>query len=220
MRTFPAARPLRRSFFSLPVALLAAWFLSASVLAEDRGLREILLYGNSIAAGYGLAPEDALAGQLARRLRAGGLEVRVQNGGVSGDTTAGGLSRLEWTLNRKTDLVIIILGGNDALRGLTPSQSEDNLDRLITALRAQDLKVLLTGMRAPPNLGADYAAAFEPMYRRLAAKHGVALYPFLLEGVAADPLLNQEDGIHPNADGVGVMARGLVPLVIRLLTPQ
>lgn len=216
--------PLRQALLALRLALIYLLALSANALAEGvpakNGAHEILLYGDSIAAGYGLTPDDALAGQLASKLAADGLNVIVQNGGVSGDTTAGGLSRLAWTLNGRAELVIIILGGNDALRGLTPSQSEANLDQLITALRTLELKVLLTGMRAPPNLGADYAALFEPMYARLAAKHGVALYPFLLEGVAADAALNQADGIHPNAEGVAIMAQGLAPLVAGLLAPR
>lgn len=212
--------PLRRLIFALGAALVITCAVSASILAEERARHEVLLFGDSIAAGYGLAPDEALAGQLEEKLVADGLDVKVLNGGVSGDTTAGGLSRLAWTLGDTADLVIIILGGNDALRGLTPSQSEDNLDQLIAALKRRDLKVLLTGMRAPPNLGADYAADFEPMYARLAAKHDVTLYPFLLEGVAADPSLNQEDGIHPNASGVTIMVSGLAPMVAQLLAPK
>lgn len=209
------------------LALCFSAVLSASALAEERAPFEVLLYGDSLAAGYGLAPEEALANQLERqlerqlgdRLAANGHLVNVRNGGVSGDTTAGGLSRLGWTLQGRVDLVILILGGNDAMRGLTPAQTEDNLDRLITELKARDHKVLLTGMRAPPNLGTDFAAAFEPMYARLAKKHDVALYPFILEGVAADRSLNQEDGIHPNAEGVAVIVSGLVPLISCLLAP-
>ncbi len=214
---------------SIKSVLLAFCFsaaLPASALATDPAEAlpaiEVLLYGDSLAAGYGLAPEEALANQLERELTrqlAGGPAVNVRNGGVSGDTTAGGLSRLGWTLQGRVDLVILILGGNDAMRGLTPAQTEGNLDRLITELKARDCKVLLTGMRAPPNLGRDYAAAFEPMYARLAKKHGVALYPFILEGVAADRSLNQEDGIHPNAEGVVVIVNSLAPLIAELLAP-
>lgn len=203
-----------------PKALITALFLGtvcfASAFAQDAEKIDVLLFGDSIAAGYGLAPRDALAGQLAARLVADGLATRVHNGGVSGDTTAGGLARLGWTLDEATDVVIIVLGGNDAMRGLSPSQSENNLDQLVGALKARGLQVLLTGMRAPPNLGADYAAAFEPMYERVAAKHSVALYPFILEGVAADPALNQADGIHPNPEGVAIMVEGLAPLVAKL----
>lgn len=221
---------MSHSIKSVLLALCFSAVLPASALATEQTGElpaiEVLLYGDSLAAGYGLAPEEALAFQLERRLErqlaqqlAGGPAVNVQNGGVSGDTTAGGLSRLGWTLQGRVDLVILILGGNDAMRGLTPAQTEDNLDRLITELKSRDCKVLLTGMRAPPNLGTDYAAAFEPMYARLAKKHGIALYPFILEGVAADRSLNQEDGIHPNAEGVAVIVSGLVPLISRLLAP-
>lgn len=218
---------------SIKSVLLAICFsaaLSASALATEQAEElpaiEVLLYGDSLAAGYGLAPEEALAFQLERQLErqleqhlAGGPAVNVRNGGVSGDTTAGGLSRLGWTLQGRVDLVILILGGNDAMRGLTPAQTEDNLDQLITELKARDCKVLLTGMRAPPNLGTDYAAEFEPMYARLAKKHDVPLYPFILEGVAAERSLNQEDGIHPNAEGVAVIVNSLAPLIADLLAP-
>lgn len=209
---------LMNLFFKTLLAGFALLTLSLTSANAGEGERvDILLFGDSIAAGYGLAPQDALVGQLDARLRTDGLKARVLNGGVSGDTTAGGLARLGWTLSETTDVVIIVLGGNDAMRGLTPSQSEGNLDELIADLKARGLQVLLTGMRAPPNLGPEYAAAFEPMYERLAAKHGTALYPFILEGVAADPALNQGDGIHPNAKGVAIIIDGLAPLVARLV---
>lgn len=209
---------LMNLFFKTLFAGFALLTLSLTSANAGEGERvDILLFGDSIAAGYGLAPQDALVGQLDARLRVDGLKARVLNGGVSGDTTAGGLARLGWTLSETTDVVIIVLGGNDAMRGLTPSQSEGNLDELIADLKARGLQVLLTGMRAPPNLGPEYAAAFEPMYERLAAKHGTALYPFILEGVAADPALNQGDGIHPNAKGVAIIIDGLAPLVARLV---
>lgn len=205
------------SLKSLLLAVLLWAPMSAKLLAGEGAPLEILLFGDSLAAGYGLEPEDALANQLEEDLSATGRSVTVHNGGVSGDTSAGGLSRLGWTLQGRPDLVIIVLGGNDAMRGLTPAQTEDNLDRLISELKSRNLKVLLTGMRAPPNLGADYAAAFEPMFARLAQKHRIALYPFILEGVAADPKLNQSDGIHPNAEGVTIIVDGLVPLIVDLL---
>lgn len=208
-------------FFKTLLAGFAFLTLSlTSAHAGEEGQVDILLFGDSIAAGYGLAPQDAIVGQLGARLAADGVSARVLNGGVSGDTTAGGLARVGWTLAETTDVVIIVLGGNDAMRGLTPSQSEANLDQLLTDLKSRGLQVLLTGMRAPPNLGPDYAAAFEPMYERLAAKHTIALYPFILEGVAADPALNQADGIHPNARGVAIIIDGLAPLVTRLIKHQ
>lgn len=181
---------------------------------------EVVVYGDSIAAGFGLPKEDGLVAQLDAALEDRGFNVKLVNGGVSGDTTAGGLARIDWTLAPTTDVVVLILGGNDALRGLTPEESEANLDQLLSAMQTRGLKVLLTGMRAPPNLGAEYAARFEPMYARLAEKHGVALYPFILDGVAADLSLNQADGIHPNAEGVKVMVAGLVPALLPLLDPE
>lgn len=189
--------------------------------AQNEEPISVMLYGDSIAAGYGLAPEEALAGQLEQRLNelvgAGGLVVQVQSGGVSGDTTAGGLARLDWSLRETTDVVVIVLGGNDAMRGIPPGETERNLDALVGGLAKRGLGVVLTGMRAPPNLGPDYAAAFEPLYERIAARYGAALYPFILEGVAADPALNQADGIHPNAKGVAIIVRGLAPLVMQMI---
>jgi acyl-CoA thioesterase-1 len=146
-----------------------------------------------------------------------GHPVTLINAGVSGDTTAGGLARLDWALTPETEIVIIILGGNDALRAIAPSQTEQNLDALLTDLATRGLKVLLTGMRAPPNLGPEFASEFEPIYARLATKHDVALFPFVLEGVAADPTLNQDDGIHPNKDGVSTIVRNILPYLLPLL---
>ena len=202
--------------YVIALALLLAAF-SSSTLAKDPDTREVLLFGDSIAAGFGLSAEEGLTAQLEARLLAEGLSVDVKNAGVSGDTTAGGLSRLDWALTPETDVIVLILGGNDALRGLTPSQSRANLDALLTQLKTREVKVLLTGMRAPPNLGADYAAAFEPMFSDLAEAHGVAFYPFILEGVAAETDLNQADGIHPNGKGVGLIVEGLLPLLKPLL---
>jgi acyl-CoA thioesterase I len=188
--------------------VLMSLCLSTTALGDDD--LQVLVFGDSIAAGFGLAIEDGLTGQLQRALGEAGYDALVLNGGVSGDTTAGGLARVAWTLTPQIDVVILVLGGNDALRGLTPKQSEDNLDKLLAALKERQVKILLTGMRAPPNLGPDYAASFEPMYGRLAQRHKIALYPFILEGVAADPDLNQDDGIHPNAKGVAIIVAELV----------
>lgn len=213
---------MRRLIMKVPllkglIALAVMFIAGGGALAEDVETKELLLFGDSIAAGFGLSVEDGITAQLQGRLDGAGLDTLVKNGGVSGDTTAGGLSRLNWALSAETDVIILVLGGNDALRGLTPSQSHANLDALLHQLGARDVKVLLTGMRAPPNLGTDYAAAFEPMYQLLAEKHGVALYPFILEGVAADPALNQGDGIHPNAEGVALIVDGLLPLLLPML---
>ena len=180
----------------------------------------VLLLGDSIAAGYGLAPEDALAGQLAKALAESGHPVQLINAGVSGDTTAGGLARIDWALTPETRIVIIILGGNDALRAIAPDETRRNLDLLLANLTDRGLQVLLTGMRAPPNLGLEYATEFVATYETLAAKHQVALYPFMLEGVAADPLLNQADGIHPNKEGVKIIVAGLMPYLLPLITSR
>ncbi|MBM3485850.1 MAG: arylesterase [Alphaproteobacteria bacterium] len=179
----------------------------------------IAILGDSIAAGFGLAPRDALDSQLARALGQSGHSVRVINAGVSGDTTAGGLARLDWMLADRPAIVIVELGGNDGLRGIDPRASEANLDAIVARLRRENIRVLLAGMLAPPNLGPEYGADFNAVFPRVAARHGVAFYPFILEGVAADPALNQPDGIHPNARGVRVIVERLLPHVERFLPP-
>jgi acyl-CoA thioesterase-1 len=174
-------------------------------------------FGDSLSAGLGLPAEQAFPAVLERALRDQGLDVRVVNAGVSGDTTAGGKARLDWVLGDRPQAAIVELGANDALRGIDPKDTEANLDAILGGLKGHGVRVLLAGMRAPPNLGADYAQAFEPVYPRLAAKHGVALYPFFLDGVAADPGLNQPDGMHPNAEGVRRIAAAMLPAVRALL---
>ena len=168
-------------------------------------------------AGYGLAPEKTFPARLEVALHRQGIQVRVVNGGVSGDTTAGGLARLDWALTDKPDLVILALGANDALRGIDPVAVHDNLDKMIRKIEASGAEVLLVGMLAPPNWGAEYKAAFDRIFPELAKVHGVQLYPFFLEGVAMKPELNQPDGLHPNERGVAVMVDLLVPVVARLV---
>ncbi len=181
----------------------------------------LLAFGDSLTAGYGLPKDDSFAAQLERVLETEGLAVTVINAGVSGDTSAGGLARLDWTLAGTSggglDGVIVELGANDALRGIDPEVTYDNLDAILSEISRRGLPVLLAGMRAPPNLGPEYARAFNGIYPRLADKHGVALYPFFLEGVAANPELNQADGIHPNTRGVAVIVKGMAPAVKVLL---
>ncbi len=172
----------------------------------------LLAFGDSLIHGYGLAAGQTLPERLEAALRAQGHSVEVINGGNSGDTTASGRTRLDWTLGgAPPDLALVALGGNDALRGLDPAATYDNLDAILIRLAEAGLPVLLAGMLAPRNLGADYAAAFDAVFPRLAEKHGVAFYPFLLDGVAMDPALNQDDGVHPNAAGVEVIAERLAP---------
>jgi len=174
---------------------------------------EILALGDSITAGLGLPASEAFPARLEARLRDEGVAVHIVNAGVSGDTTTDGLARLDWALADKPDFVILALGANDALRGIDPAIVRANLDRMIEKVRASGAKLLLLGMLAPSNWGAAYERAFDRIYPELAKAHDVPLYPFLLEGVAMDPNLNQPDGLHPNERGVAVMVNHLAPLV-------
>jgi acyl-CoA thioesterase-1 len=177
----------------------------------------ILALGDSLTAGLGVGPSEAFPARLEAALKAKGHDVKVINAGVSGDTASDGAARLDWALAEPVDAVIVELGANDALRGLPVTQAEQALDRLLSALAEKKLPVLLAGMKAPPNMGQEYQTAFDGMYRRLADKHGVQLYPFFLDGVAADPKLNQADGMHPNPAGVDVIVARILPSVEQLL---
>jgi acyl-CoA thioesterase-1 len=177
----------------------------------------ILALGDSLTAGYGLQPSDAFPVKLEAALKARGHDVKVINAGVSGDTALDGLSRLEWSLSDDVDAVIVELGANDALRGLPAQQAETAIDGVLTKLNERKLPVLLAGMRAPPNLGPEYQADFDGMFPKLAEKHGAILYPFFLEGVAADLKLNQADGMHPNPAGIDVIVSRILPSVEQLI---
>jgi acyl-CoA thioesterase-1 len=179
----------------------------------------ILALGDSLTAGYGVAAGDAFPVQLERALKAQGYDVALLNAGVSGDTSAGGRARLDWALADKPQVAIVELGANDGLRGLDPKLTEQNLDAILARLTAANIRVLLTGMRAPPNYGADFSASFATMFPRLAERHHVAFYPFFLEGVARDPRYTQPDGLHPNADGVAEIVRRILPSVKAVLGP-
>lgn len=200
--------------------VLAAAIVNAAALALDLGGGapaaepvRILALGDSLTAGYGLARQDTFPARLEAALAERGLNAEVINAGVSGDTTAGGRARLAWALADRPDLAIVELGANDGLRGLAPAATFDNLDAVIGGLKEAGVAVLLTGMLAPPNLGKEYGAEFNAVFPRLAEKHGVAFYPFFLDGVAANPALNQDDGIHPTAAGVDVIVERMLPLV-------
>lgn len=197
------------------VAALVGWGLSPSAQAADPV--KIVMLGDSLTAGLGLPPGDALPAQLERALTAKGHHVHVINAGVSGDTAADGLARLDWALDPQAKAVIVALGANDALRGLPPASTRGALDEILTSLSGRALPTLIAGMTAPRNLGPDYAAAFDPIFGALAAKHGAILYPFLLEGVAVVPALNQRDGIHPNRDGVAEIVKRMLPSVEALI---
>lgn len=196
------------------LVLICLLFWSGAALAEPARL---LMLGDSLTAGYGLPPGDALPVKLQAALQADGMQVTVINAGVSGDTTAGGRSRLAWAMADKPTHAIVALGANDMLRGLDPGQAKANLDAIVSELQRQGVKVMLVGMRAQASLGAGYVTAFDGLYPALAEAHGVALYPFLLDGVAADPKLNQGDGIHPNAQGVAIIVARLKPYVEKFL---
>ena len=177
----------------------------------------VLAFGDSLTAGFGLPQRDGFAAQLEAKLRREGIAAHVENGGNSGDTTADGLARTDWELAKKPDLVILELGGNDALRGLPPKLVFDNLDKIIGKVKARGAKVLLAGMLAPPNWGKSYEREFDAIYPELSRRYHVPLYPFFLAGVLLQPKLMQQDGIHPNERGVAVIVDRIAPYVVRLL---
>jgi len=203
----------------LPIQTLAAAVIVvvfAAMPAYAEPLRIVAL-GDSLTAGYGLEAGDAFTGRLEAALKERGHEVVVVNAGVSGDTASDGLARVDWSVGDDADAVIVELGANDALRGVDPAITRDALDKLLARLAERGLPVLVAGMRAPPNLGAEFGALFNPIYPELAAKYGAILYPFFLDGVAARTDLNQPDGIHPNAEGVGIVVERMAPSVEALI---
>ena len=183
----------------------------------------ILAFGDSLTAGFGLAEEDGFARQLEGWLRAQGADIRVVNAGVSGDTTAGGLARIDWSLSEDIDAVIVELGGNDLLRALPPVEAQANLDAILAAISARDMPILLAGLPGPPNLGADYKREFDAIFPALSTKYAAILYPNFLKAVAKDKTfmeiaaLFQPDGLHPNAVGVKAIVGDIGPYVLRLL---
>jgi acyl-CoA thioesterase I len=199
-------------------AFLLALMLLASPAADAAGsAKTLLVFGDSLSAGYGLPADQGFIAKLGAALKSAGYDITVVNGSVSGDTSAGGLARLDWSLGDHPDFALVELGANDALRGLDPKAMEANLDAILGKLAARKVPALLAGMYAPRNLGRDYDEAFDGAFPRLAAKHGVPLYPFFLDGVATDPALSQPDGLHPNAQGVDVIVAKIMPYVTRLL---
>lgn len=180
----------------------------------------ILAFGDSLTQGYGLPPGADFPNQLERALKGRGLNVQLINAGVSGDTSAGGLARLDWSLGdakNAPDAAIVEFGANDGLRGLAPAEMEKNLDAILTKLKLRNVAVLLTGMKGPRNFGAAYAAEFDAVFPRLAKKYNLLFDPFFLEGVALDRALLQPDGLHPNTKGVEVIVRRIAPLAVQLV---
>ena len=198
-------------------AVVTGVVLVSGVAAANAAPTSLMLYGDSLMAGYGLAPEDGFAAQLQAALAADGFEVSIVNASVSGDTSGDALARLDWSLAERPDAVLLGLGGNDMLQGLAPARLEQNLTKILDRLRTDQVPVLLLGMQASPGLGNDYVGAFNAIYPGLAKTYGVSLYPFFLDGVALDPKLNQADRIHPNAKGVQSIVSRVLPAVEALL---
>jgi acyl-CoA thioesterase I len=203
---------VNRFIFLLNVLVFVA--IPGAVQSADL---KLVVLGDSLSAGYQLAPEEGFPEQLQKALDEQGHSVDVVNAGVSGDTTSGGLSRLDWSVGTDTDAVIVELGANDALRGLSPEFTRKNLEDITMRLRERGIEVLLAGMLAPRNLGPEYGDAFDPIYADIARENDALLYPFFLKGVALDPDLNLSDGMHPNADGVAVIVEKILPKVNELL---
>jgi len=178
---------------------------------------KLVALGDSLTAGYGVAPGLAFPDELEKALRAKGYDVKVINAGVSGETAGDGLARFDWSVPPDSDALIVELGANDMLRGLPPQNAKRSLGAILAKATAAHIPTLLAGMRAAPNLGPDYRAAFDRIYPDLAAQYGVALYPFFLDGVAANPKLNQQDGLHPTPEGVKVIVERILPAVMGLL---
>jgi acyl-CoA thioesterase-1 len=198
------------------VVAMATLFLALATPVQAKTVR-ILILGDSLAAGYGLAAPDAFQAQMTLALKARGHDVALVDGAVSGDTTAGGRARLDWAIGDGVDAAVVELGGNDGLRGIDPKDTEANLVAILDALATRHIPTLLTGMEAPPNMGEDYAEAFRAVFTRLGQRPGLLFDPFFLAGVATDPALNQADHIHPNPAGVKKEVQRLVPAMEALL---
>ncbi|UVK39714.1 arylesterase [Mesorhizobium sp. AR10] len=198
---------------TLAAAFILFLAISSAISSARAETFRIVGFGDSLMAGFGLGPGEGFTDKLQAALRARGHDVTVANAGVSGDTSSGGLSRLDWSVPDGTQLVILELGANDMLRGVSPEITQKNLDDMLAKLKQRKIAVLLAGMRAAPNLGAEYQTAFDTIYPKLAEKYGVPLYPFFLDGVAGQSGLQLEDGLHPNAGGVDRMVERILPTV-------
>lgn len=202
-----------RKLAAIAVAVLSLVTVQGTVAiaADGDDPVRIVGFGDSLMAGYGLNGSEGFPARLQAALETRGHTVEITDAGVSGDTTSGGLARLDWSIPEDVDGVILELGANDALRGLPPEKTRENLDAMITRLKERGIEVLLAGMLAPPNLGSDYEARFNAIYPDLASKHDVVLYPFFLDGVTGNPSLLLDDGMHPNANGINQMVDGILP---------
>lgn len=221
---WPSGAPFRHrmctAVLAQVVALLAIFNAAAALAdqpsAEHQPVR-IVAFGDSLTAGFGVEPSQSFPAQLTAALKAKGMAVDVANAGVSGDTSGAGLARLDWAIPEGTDAVILELGANDALRGIDPALTRKALAEIVARLKARNIDILIAGMKAPANWGADYAAKFDPIYTDLAKADGVLLYPFFLDGVAMQPGLNQPDGLHPTPKGVAEIVKRMLPSVEELV---
>jgi acyl-CoA thioesterase-1 len=193
------------------LGLLASSFAASGHAYADT--KRLMIFGDSLVAGYGLPAEEGFTGQLQTRLDDEAMAIEVINAGVSGDTSAGGLARLNWSLAEKPDYILIVLGGNDLLRGINPADTRQNLDQILARLQALGVQTFVAGMLAPVNLGAEYGAEFNSIYPELAKKYDTGFHPFFLKDVALVPKLNQRDGLHPNAEGVAKIIDEMMPIL-------
>ncbi len=209
---------LRRTFYQIIAACCALLFgaFNPQLAIAETPLHVVAL-GDSLTAGYGLPAKDGFVPRLQAALASQGAKVEIANAGVSGDTASDGLARLDWSVPEGTDAAIVELGANDMLRGIDPRVTRGALDDILARLARRHIAVMLCGMKAAPNLGVDFGRAFERIYPELAAKYGAVYYPFFLDGAAADRTLTQQDGLHPNAAGVAVIVRRILPIVQELI---
>ncbi len=204
-------------FKALPHTLLTLLVMIGTATVAKAETKNIVAFGDSIMAGYEIAKEEAFPAQLEKALKDKGYDVAITNASVSGDTTAGGLSRLDWSIPDGTDGVILELGANDALRGISPEESRQNLVAMIKRLQERNIPVLLSGMQAPPNMGSNYAAQFNPIYPELAKQYNLVFYPLMIEAYVLDPKLKISDGLHPNPQGVAAMTESFLPTMEKFL---
>ncbi|MFH1158306.1 MAG: arylesterase [Pseudomonadota bacterium] len=201
------------------MTIMALSALLVNPVRADAAQKTILAFGDSLTSGYGLSPKDSFPAQLERKLKEQGYDITVINAGAAGETTSGGATRLEWTLEqKKPDFVILELGGNDMLRAIDPEITFNNLHKMMEILKKHEIPVLLAGMKADPNLGEKFEIIYSVMYERLAEKYNAVYYPFFLEGVFSRSGLFQKNGMHPNAEGVAVIVHNILPFVEKLLT--
>jgi acyl-CoA thioesterase-1 len=221
METGAPIREKKSRVTRVRAALLLALGWASALSVQAQPARTIVFFGDSLTAGYGLADPDAQSypAQIQRKIDAAHLPWRVVNAGLSGETSAGGLRRVDWVLNQRADVFVLELGANDGLRGTSPSATEANLQAIIDRVHSKypDARIVLAGMRMPPNMGADFAGEFQAIYPALAKKDGITLIPFLLDGVAMKPDLNQGDGIHPTASGAAIVADGVWKTILPIL---